>query len=85
MSRTRTLHPTVSVLAALALGGAVLSPLSSTAGEHGTYTNPVSESFADTYADPAVIQGKDGWWYAYATADPLRAGDPPGILSLIHI
>ncbi|WP_122261334.1 family 43 glycosylhydrolase [Ornithinimicrobium cerasi] len=79
MSRTRTLRPTVSVLAALALGGAVLSPLSSTADEHGTYTNPVSESFADTYADPAVIQGKDGWWYAYATADPLRAGDPPGI------
>lgn len=43
------------------------------------YTNPVSESFADTYADPAVILAKDGWWYAYATADPLRAGDAPGI------
>ena len=50
-TRTRSLRPTVSVLAALALGGAVLSPLSSTADEHGTYTNPVSESFADTYAD----------------------------------
>lgn len=45
----------------------------------GTYTNAVSDSFADTYADPAVIQAKDGWWYAYATADPLRAGDAPGI------
>lgn len=42
--------------------------------------NPISASFADTYADPAVIEGKDGWWYAYATADPLRAGDPPGIM-----
>ncbi len=43
------------------------------------FTNPVSRGFADTYADPSVIQGKDGWWYAYATADPLRSGDQPGI------
>ncbi|WP_298746189.1 family 43 glycosylhydrolase [uncultured Serinicoccus sp.] len=45
----------------------------------GTYTNAVSDAFSDTYADPAVIQGKDGWWYAYATADPLYAGQEPGI------
>ena len=44
--------------------------------------NPISASFADTFADPSMIEGKDGWWYAYATSDPLRAGDPPG---LIHI
>ena len=44
-----------------------------------TYTNPVSSSFADTWADPSVIQGKDGWWYSYATADPLRAGDAPTV------
>ncbi|GII78478.1 hypothetical protein Sru01_34600 [Sphaerisporangium rufum] len=41
----------------------------------GTYTNPVSRSFADTYADPAVIRGDDGWWYAYGTSDPLREGE----------
>jgi arabinan endo-1,5-alpha-L-arabinosidase len=40
-----------------------------------TYTNPVSAGFADTYADPAVIRGKDGWWYAYGTTDPLREGE----------
>ena len=45
-----------------------------------SYRNPVSASFADTYADPAVIQGKDGWWYAYATSDPLRAGEQPGLM-----
>ena len=44
--------------------------------------NPVSASFADTFADPAVIQGKDGWWYAYSTADPLRADDAPGVMHI---
>jgi arabinan endo-1,5-alpha-L-arabinosidase len=37
--------------------------------------NPVSQSFADTYADPTVIRGQDGFWYAYATSDPLRTGE----------
>lgn len=45
--------------------------------------NPVSESFADTYADPAVIRGKDGWWYVYATSDPLEEGDSP--FGLMHV
>lgn len=40
-----------------------------------TLTNPVTREIADTWADPAVIRGKDGWWYAYATSDPLREGD----------
>lgn len=39
-----------------------------------TFTNPITEPFADTYADPAVIRGKDGWWYLYATSDPLVSG-----------
>ncbi len=47
-----------------------------------TYVNPVSRSFADTFADPSIIEGKDGWWYAYSTADPLRAGDEPGIMHI---
>ena len=37
--------------------------------------NPVSRPFADTFADPSVIRGKDGWWYAYGTTDPLREGE----------
>lgn len=40
-----------------------------------SYTNPVSKDFADTFADPAVIKGKDGYWYAYGTTDPLREGE----------
>ena len=44
--------------------------------------NPISESFSDTYADPAMIEGKDGWWYAFATSDPLRAGDEPGLMHI---
>ena len=39
------------------------------------YRNPVSESIGDTFADPALIRGKDGWWYAYGTSDPLREGE----------
>ena len=41
----------------------------------GTYTNPVSKDFADTFADPAVIKAKDGYWYAFGTSDPLREGE----------
>lgn len=40
-----------------------------------TYSNPVSKTFAESFADPAVIKAKDGRWYAYATSDALRAGD----------
>ena len=43
-----------------------------------TFTNPITEPFSDTYADPAVIRGKDGWWYLYATSDPLVSGGPFG-------
>ncbi|WP_084959193.1 family 43 glycosylhydrolase [Thermoactinospora rubra] len=39
------------------------------------YANPVSASFADTFADPAVIRGLDGYWYSYGTSDPLREGE----------
>jgi len=38
--------------------------------------NPVSQSFADTFADPTVIRGQDGFWYAYATSDPAAEPRP---------
>ena len=38
------------------------------------YRNPVSRDFADTFADPAIIKGKDGFWYSFGTSDPLREG-----------
>jgi hypothetical protein len=44
-------------------------------GAGAAYRNPVSAGFADTFADPSVIRGKDGWWYAYGTSDPLREGE----------
>jgi arabinan endo-1,5-alpha-L-arabinosidase len=37
--------------------------------------NPVSEDFADTFADPVIVRGDDGLWYAYGTTDPLREGE----------
>ena len=40
-----------------------------------TYTNPVSKTFADTFAGPAMIKAKDGYWYAYGTSEPLREGE----------
>ncbi|SDU83382.1 family 43 glycosylhydrolase [Jiangella alkaliphila] len=45
--------------------------------------NPISGSFSDTYADPAVIRGKDGYWYLYATSDPLH--EAPSEFGLMHI
>ncbi|MBC7639924.1 MAG: family 43 glycosylhydrolase [Rhodoferax sp.] len=39
------------------------------------YVNPVSTSFADTFADPSLFRAKDGFWYSYGTSDPLRSGE----------
>jgi arabinan endo-1,5-alpha-L-arabinosidase len=61
--------------------GVVLAPCvvlaSGTAKTQETdeYINPVSKGLADTFADPAVIKAKDGYWYAYGTTDPLREGE----------
>ena len=59
----------------------VLSPASAGDRPRAPYTNPVSRGFADTFADPALIRGKDGLWYAYGTSDPLRQGE--GALHLV--
>ena len=37
--------------------------------------NPISAGFADTFADPVIVRGDDGLWYAYGTTDPLREGE----------
>ena len=76
----RSLRRLTALLTAGLLAGAVASPSSAAPPER--FRNPISRSFADTFADPAVIQAKDGWWYAYSTADPLRAGDEPGIMHI---
>jgi beta-xylosidase len=38
----------------------------------GSYTNPVSRGVFDAFPDPAIVKGKDGYWYAYGTTDPVR-------------
>lgn len=40
-----------------------------------TYSNPVGGDAIPNFADPSVIRGRDGYWYAYATADPMFVGD----------
>jgi arabinan endo-1,5-alpha-L-arabinosidase len=69
-------------LASLAALACAATPLTAAADSGPTTTNPVASSFADTYADPSVIQGRDGWWYAYATSDPLVSGGPFGLMHI---
>ncbi len=67
-----------ALLAVLALAVTALLTVpaaSSRAADEPTYVNPVSKDFADTFADPSLIRGKDGWWYSYGTSDPLREGE----------
>jgi arabinan endo-1,5-alpha-L-arabinosidase len=75
MVRRRSLAPRLAVVALALLGAATVTPPSPAAAAPATYRNPVSRAFADTFADPAVIRAKDGWWYAYGTTDPLREGE----------
>jgi arabinan endo-1,5-alpha-L-arabinosidase len=67
--------PSLIVAAVLAAAGIVALPLPAAAERPTTYTNPVSAPAADTFADPSVIRGTDGSWYAFGTSDPLRAGE----------
>lgn len=78
-------RPLVAGLALLALtaGAAVVPQHAAEAVTQGAatahsprwYTNPVSRGFADTFADPSIIRGQDGYWYAFGTSDPLRSGE----------
>ncbi|WP_377273604.1 family 43 glycosylhydrolase [Peterkaempfera sp. SMS 1(5)a] len=36
-----------------------------------TYTNPVTAGVVDTFPDPSILRGKDGYWYAYGTQNPV--------------
>jgi arabinan endo-1,5-alpha-L-arabinosidase len=70
----RWLAPAAVLLLALGLSGLAV-PAAAEAPTPRTFSNPVSRGFADTFADPAVIRAKDGYWYAYGTTDPLREGE----------
>ena len=71
-----------AIMITLSVGVGGVAVPGADANPRPNYVNPISSSFADTFADPAVIQAKDGWWYAYSTADPLRAGEQPGIMHI---
>jgi arabinan endo-1,5-alpha-L-arabinosidase len=64
-----------AVLAATALT-ATGSPAVAAPSSGATYTNPVSAPFTDTFADPSIVRGGDGAWYAYATEDSMHPGEP---------
>ncbi len=60
------------LIALLLLWPAAAGP--ATADEPATYTNPVTASFTKNFADPTVIRGRDGYWYAYATNGRQQPG-----------
>ncbi|HEY9335634.1 MAG TPA: family 43 glycosylhydrolase [Kribbella sp.] len=68
--------------AALAVVAVAAGTSAATAAPVVTTTNAISSSFADTFADPSIIQGRDGYWYAYATSDPLVANGPFGLMHM---
>lgn len=41
------------------------------AREPAAYRNPVTAGVVDTFPDPVTIRGKDGFWYAYGTQNPV--------------
>lgn len=50
------------------------APAAAAAGQEtapGTYANPVTDGVVDTFPDPVTIRGKDGYWYAYGTQNPV--------------
>ena len=68
--------------AALAVVAVTAGTTAAVAAPTVTTQNAISSSFADTFADPSIIQGRDGYWYAYATSDPLVAGGPFGLMHM---
>jgi hypothetical protein len=72
-ARTTSALAAVAPLAALLVTGTGATASGARTGQ--TYRNPMSGAFADTFADPAVVRAKDGWWYAYGTSDPLTEGE----------
>ncbi|MBM7791360.1 family 43 glycosylhydrolase [Tenggerimyces flavus] len=78
MTRVRV----VLVVGALLL--ALLPNAGVVAAEQPVYTNPVADEASPNFADPSIIRGRDGYWYAYATADPKQAGDTYRLMKIIR-
>nr|WP_221375520.1 family 43 glycosylhydrolase [Actinoplanes polyasparticus] len=64
---------TAALAAAITLIG--LTASAAHAGSAPGPRNPISASFADTFADPVIVRGDDGYYYGFGTSDPLREGE----------
>lgn len=71
MSRRR-IHRALAALTGLLVAG-LLPPAhpAAAAAPSPTYRNPVTAGTVDTFPDPTMIRGKDGYWYAYGTQNPV--------------
>ncbi|OKI81584.1 family 43 glycosylhydrolase [Micromonospora sp. CB01531] len=68
------LHRGGALAAVLALVLTTAAPAPAAAAPD-RYRNPISAGYADTFADPVMVRGDDGLWYAFGTSDPLREGE----------
>ncbi|MEU4681246.1 family 43 glycosylhydrolase [Micromonospora sp. NPDC023737] len=66
---------TLAAVLGLVLTAAAAAPAAAEARTTPHYRNPISVGVGDTFADPVVVRGDDGYWYAYGTTDPLREGE----------
>ncbi|SCF21931.1 Glycosyl hydrolases family 43 [Micromonospora viridifaciens] len=63
----------LAAVLALVLTATAAPPAAGTTPDR--YRNPASARYADTFADPVVVRGDDGLWYAFGTSDPLWEGE----------
>ncbi|MGP3925077.1 family 43 glycosylhydrolase [Streptomyces sp. 8N616] len=61
----------LAALLAWLLTGPSSAPTTARGTGMGTYANPVTAGAVDTFPDPVMIRGKDGYWYAYGTQNPV--------------
>ena len=65
----RKFLPTVILLSGLLSAPAAAADPPAAAAT--TYSNPVTAGVVDTFPDPTTIRGRDGYWYAYGTQNPV--------------
>ncbi len=82
----------VMLLVSLVPSNVFASPAGSVVASHtpDTFRNPIlptipgSTRRVETFADPAIIKAKDGFYYAYATKDPRFDGDTFHVIPIIR-
>lgn len=70
--RTSRISTVVTALAGVLLAGLPPAGDATAAPRQApTYQNPVTSGAVDTFPDPTMLRGKDGYWYAYGTQNPV--------------